>query len=60
VWLKVASEDAPDLPNIVVYVKAARYEEKRDCWMYKVQEQDKGGVWFGKERIRAEKALKRA
>ena len=58
-WLKVATEGAPDLADIVVYVKEAWYEEKRDCWMYKVQEQDKG-LWFGKERTRAEKALERA
>ena len=59
-WLKVATDDAPDLPDIVVYVKAARYEEKKDCWMYRVQERDKEGMWCGKERMRAERALRRA
>jgi hypothetical protein len=60
VWLKVATAEAPDLPDIVVYVKEARYEESKDCWMYRVQEQDKEGLWCGKERMRAEKVLKRA
>lgn len=60
VWMKVATEDAPDLPDIVVYVKEGRYDEEKEGWVYKVQEQDKEGVWYGPERWKREKGLKRA
>jgi hypothetical protein len=60
VWLKVATNKAPNSPDIVVYIKEAQYEERKDYWMYRVQEQDKKGLWCGKERMIAEKVLKRA
>jgi hypothetical protein len=49
-----------DVPPIVVYVKDAEYDEEKDGWVYIVQEKDKEGIWFGKERWKREKALKKA
>jgi hypothetical protein len=59
VWIRASSTDAT---SIVVYVKQAEYkeEEGREGWVYKVQEQDKEGIWCDSERWKREKALKRA
>jgi hypothetical protein len=51
---------ATNLPDIVVYVKQAEYDEEKDGWVYKVQEQDKEGIWCGSEKWRRETALKHA
>ena len=51
------SKDAPD---IVVYVKQGQYDEEKDCWVYEVQEKDKEGDWYGREKWKRETALKRA
>lgn len=58
--MKVATADAPQLPDIVVHVREGRYDEEKDCWVYKVQEKDEKGEWYGRERWKREKALKRA
>jgi hypothetical protein len=52
--------EAPDLSDIVVIVKQARYDQVKEGWVYEVQEQDKGGFWYGRTRWKREKALKRA
>jgi hypothetical protein len=59
VWIRV---DTTDATSIVAYVKQAEYkeEEGREGWVYKVQEQDKEGIWCGSERWKRENALKRA
>jgi len=49
-----------NVPDIVVYVREARYDEEKDGWVYRVQEQDKEGNWCGSERWKREKALKKA
>lgn len=46
-------------PDIVMYVKEARYDEAKESWMYKVQEQEKGN-WVGSEKWKKETALGRA
>jgi hypothetical protein len=54
--MKVSSSS----PDIVVYVKEGRYDEEKEFWAYKVQEKDKEGDWYDRERWKKETALKRA
>jgi hypothetical protein len=60
--MKVATENAPDLPDIVAYVKEGRYDEEtgKEGWVYKLQERDEKGEWYGSARWKREKGLKRA
>jgi hypothetical protein len=51
---------ATDVPDIVVFVKQARYDWEKKFWAYKVQEQDEKGLWCGREEWRWETDLKRA
>jgi hypothetical protein len=60
VWIRAGTTDAT---SIVVYVKQAEYREEeggKEGWVYKVQEQDREGIWCGSERWKREKALKSA
>lgn len=50
----------PNITNILVFVKEVEYDEKKDGWVYKVQEQDEEGLWWGEEKWKRETALQRA
>jgi hypothetical protein len=49
-------------PDIVVYVREGHYDEEKgkEGWLYRVQEKDKEGEWYGREIWKKETALKRA
>lgn len=50
----------PKAPEIVACVKEAYYDEVNDGWTYVVQEKDSTGKWYGPERAKRAKHLKRA
>lgn len=41
-----------------VWVKEAKYDEKKDGWLYLVQEKDKTGEWYGNEYWKSTKMLR--